>query len=193
LVLILAICALTLIVVGFVVWSRTWSRRSSFDSTSGLGAPRGSAHVLRSSGVVVAAILLVVGSFLPWLAEEFGLAASPSTSSQSGVAGGGLGVATATLGIIGLMAVISGLWRNTRGLTIAALATFAAAAVICLSNIYNIVNLPSYGTAREISQVTVGFGLWLCLAGSVIGSFLCIFGVVAEAQSTEVTLPVEGG
>ena len=111
--------------------------------------------------MIVAAILVLIGSILPWVTAStiFG------TFSQNGTSGDG--VITLISAILAAGLALAYVARPNRWWILGSGLAFA---IVTAVGIYDMTNLPTLtaNQARYVS-VSIGSGLWLCVIGAVIG------------------------
>lgn len=113
-------------------------------------------------GVPLGLALAVVGSVGTWRAEDIEVFGQSESTTDSGLGDGGVFVIVFAVAAAALL----GLWRGTRktwqalGAAIGAL----AAVVVCILGVTDVDD--AQGTA--LGEVSVGWGLWLALVGSII-------------------------
>ena len=116
-------------------------------------------------GTGIAAIVIIVGSVLPWATVSLG----DLSESVGGMDGDG--AITLVLGLLlGAFAVYAYLRGAPRGLAWAAAVVAAIVAVVAIIDIADVSSLS--GDLGDLADVSVGFGLWLVLIGGIAGTIL---------------------
>lgn len=111
--------------------------------------------------IVASSALLMVGSLLPWTVWDSGYVTVTVYGWKAG------GPSTLFLGLLALALAIPFARSTARvGRPIGAMCLFVVALFVSGNHIANV---PSRGT------FSVGIGVWLCLAGSIIGAIASLF------------------
>ena len=141
--------------------------------TSGLPSPPAQAASPRTAGsssgvrptfwvMIGAAVLVMLGSVTTWVTASVGI----FSVSENGTSGDG--TITLILGIATAASLLLYLWLHKAAFLIIPLVLFVALVGIM---IYEFINITSthYSSNRITISASVGFGVYLCLIGSIAG------------------------
>ena len=131
--------------------------------------------------IILAAIVVVIGSILPWatITSGFGSASKNGTSGD--------GVLTLILAGLAVCVVLAFLARPSRWWVILVFVLFVIVTIIGIHDMSSL-PVPSADAAQYVS-VDVGTGLWLCVIGAIVGvvagAWTYITGEWGESDSAE--------
>ena len=116
--------------------------------------------------VVGASALVLIGSVTAWISLSSGIL----TVSVGGTTRGGDGVVTLLLGAAAVGLAIATMMRPKRPLIIPIVGVLGTAALIGGVDASRVMNLASNLSGSTGVSLNVGFGLWLVIAGGIIGT-----------------------
>jgi hypothetical protein len=138
--------------------------------------------------LTLAGPIVILGSFTTWGTASDGIA----SVSVSGTDHGGDGWITLVCGAIGLLIGILSLARRRRGWAVAALLAFLVGGATAGYDMATLSQNLSGSSGIAVS-VTPGFGIWLCVLGSIAGFVAACFEVFQPARRSTMVLATAAG
>lgn len=130
---------------------------------AGGASPRGPAKMSPTTWVMLAGgALVIIGSFTTWVTASIGI----FSVSENGISGDGR--ITLVLALLAIGAVLLELQITRPAFSIATLVLFGLLTILSVFEFVHI-SSKSYSSDGITISATVGFGVYLCLAGSIAG------------------------
>jgi hypothetical protein len=140
---------------------------------------------------IIGSILVLIGIFLPWVsAGAYGFSISFSGWDINSISGTlGLGAIWQVMGLlaIGLICVVFSIME-------AVVAKIAGALVLVLGIISALIAFTAWNELSPISSIpgaSIGFGIWICIIGSIIVAIGGLIGVVHQAPQPMLAMPMQ--